>query len=44
MPFKFQIKNASTSKFLHPQISNLANTYITYSIKGTPTDNTNNLI
>lgn len=44
MPFKFQIKNASTSRFLQPQISQLANTYITYSIRGTTTDNTNDLV
>lgn len=44
MPFKFKIMNANTSEFLQPQTSQLANTYITYSIRGTVTDGTNDLI
>ncbi len=44
MPYKFKIINANTSQFIQPQTSQLANTYITYSLRGTVTDGTNDLI
>lgn len=44
MPFKFKIKNANTSYYMEPQLSELHNDFINFSIRGAQDSTLNDII